>query len=79
MTNRLHDRMTPGRLAWLQRLAQGPAVRPHSPVGYQCMQLGWTEWVRNPLTQHIGNTERLTDLGRQRLQQATQPSTFEPQ
>jgi len=36
--------MTPGRIAWLEKLSQGPAKRGRSVVGYQVMQLGWTEW-----------------------------------
>ena len=38
--------MTAKRLAWLRLLRDnGPQERPpHSRVGYDCMQNGWTEW-----------------------------------
>lgn len=38
--------MTPGRQAWLAKLAgEGPQRRAaHGPAGYECMRLGWTEW-----------------------------------
>jgi hypothetical protein len=62
-------RLTPARLKWLRMLAvreQSRAQLGHSPVGYQCMQMGWTEWadIRN------SNVERLTDQGRAVLAQA---------
>lgn len=42
---RLHPHLTPGRRAWLERLHRGPAKRGRGPVGFQCMTLGWTQWL----------------------------------
>jgi len=45
MSRLLHPDMTKPRKAWLEHLlAHGPAKRRKSPVGFNCMQLGWTEW-----------------------------------
>lgn len=59
MTHRIHDRMTPARLAWLMALERRAQRRPRGPQGYQCMALGWTEWVhRHSQTGEIkGSTE----------------------
>jgi hypothetical protein len=43
-TGRPAPTMTANRFKWLKRLEIGPANRGHSRVGYDCMQLGWTEW-----------------------------------
>lgn len=37
-------RLTDKRRAWLQQLLVGPASRPAGRVGFDCMQLKWTEW-----------------------------------
>jgi hypothetical protein len=37
-------RMTAKRFAWLKLLEIVSAIRSRSRVGYDCMQLGWTEW-----------------------------------
>jgi len=45
MSRLLHPIMTPARKAWLEHLRDhGPAKRGKSPVGFNCMRLGWTEW-----------------------------------
>lgn len=42
---RCQVKLTTARLAWLSRLATGgPAHRARGRVGYDCMQLGLTEW-----------------------------------
>jgi hypothetical protein len=42
----IHPTLSPGRRAWLEKLARdGKASRPRGNVGYDCMQLGWTEWA----------------------------------
>jgi hypothetical protein len=40
----LQPTMTDARVAWLEKLTQGPAYRARTAVGAQCMQLGWVEW-----------------------------------
>lgn len=41
----LHPVMTPKRMAWLISLIEkGPRPRGKGRTGYDCMQLGWTEW-----------------------------------
>lgn len=75
--------LTSARLAWLRKLANGPAERPRSRVGYDCMRLGWAEW--NTVDDKGANIpcpapgewrgvvvhgERLTENGRQVLRQA---------
>jgi hypothetical protein len=37
-------RLTPGRLAWLRKLAISPADRPRGAVAFQCMSARLTEW-----------------------------------
>lgn len=67
----LRDRMTPGRLARLRQLEQGPAKRGRGPAGFQCWKLGWAEWVREADGLISDDAlEQLTDLGRQRLYEA---------
>jgi len=45
MSYTIHPRMTAARRAWLERLRDdGPAERGKSRTGFDCMQLGWTEW-----------------------------------
>lgn len=37
--------LTPGRLAWLERLERdGAASRGRGPVGIGCMRAGWVSW-----------------------------------
>jgi hypothetical protein len=88
------DRMTPSRLAWLERLETAPQRRTSGPVAHSCLQLGWTEYVlqrgaeraaRSELRRLYPNElslfqhgwrstglEAITELGRQRLQEARQ-------
>lgn len=54
-------KLTPGRLAWLSKLArEGPAHRARTRVGYDCMQGDLTEWnlvlvsTGEPIAQDIG-------------------------
>ena len=43
---RIRPTITPARIAWLRKLRdEGPAVRAKSVVGYECMKLGWTDWL----------------------------------
>jgi len=45
MNPRPQPTLTPGRIAWLEVLSHGPTDRRgRGPVGYHCMQLGWTTW-----------------------------------
>jgi hypothetical protein len=40
------ERYTPARHQWLARLNREPLVqRRGSVVGFQCMRLGWTQWL----------------------------------
>lgn len=41
----LQPNQTPVRRAWLETLYKGHAKRTKGPTGFQCMRLGWTEWV----------------------------------
>jgi len=52
----IKPRLTPARLAWLLevREKQGLAQRHGTVVGYQCWQLGWTEWsYRHRVTREV--------------------------
>ena len=53
--------LTPGRRAWLERLAhEGIGRRPRGRVGYDCMRAGWTEWAcRDRETGEIVGTDAL--------------------
>lgn len=42
----INPKRTPARQDWLETLSHGPAKRRKSIVGFQCMRLGWTEWVK---------------------------------
>lgn len=66
MGYRIKPNMTPGRLAWLLRLRDdGPQPRPRGRVGFDCLELGWSEWANND---HIN--ERITDAGKLALKEA---------
>lgn len=58
---------TAARHAWLRRVARGvdTASRPRGCTGFDCMQLGWTEWKRSRAGHVIG--EQLTREGRRIL------------
>ncbi|MDH7973716.1 hypothetical protein QH494_16105 [Sphingomonas sp. AR_OL41] len=44
--NRVLDTLTPGKVAWLEKLERrGIAARGRGPVGRNCMVNGWTEWA----------------------------------
>lgn len=59
----LRPRATTGRLEWLRAVANdATAKRQRGSVGYDCMQLGWTQW-RYDADGNIGG-EELTDTGR---------------
>jgi hypothetical protein len=61
---RLHPRLTPGRRAWMERLrARGSAKRSRGPVGYQCMTLGWTQWVFRKGDQARPQAEVIAEFG----------------
>jgi hypothetical protein len=63
---KLKDTMTAKRREWLETLCAGPAQRKDK-VGYDCMQLGWTEWVPD-VDGRPGTKERITDAGREALE-----------
>ncbi len=62
-------RVTPKRLAWLRLLAEsGPQKRGrrYGPIGYACMQAGWTEWdYRDPAGATISVAEAKARYGDQ--------------
>lgn len=64
---KIHPRMTPSRKEWLETLENGPAKRGRSMVGFQCMQLGWTEW--DIKLADGSRLERITEAGRSALKQ----------
>lgn len=66
MKNQIRDRWTAGRHAWLQQLAKMPNVKRIGRTGFDCMRLGWTEWV----VDHEGGLkgERLTEAGKKTLE-----------
>ncbi len=61
---KITERMTSARLAWLEKLEKASAAgRPRGRAGFDCMQIGWTQWAdleKNSL-------EQLTDQGRAAL------------
>jgi hypothetical protein len=57
-------RWTAARQAWLETLERAPAKRGRAVTGYQCMCLGWTDWVDARSGDY---TETLTDAGREKL------------
>lgn len=62
----IHARYTPARHQWLRTLADAPGTnRRRGQVGFQCMRLGWTEWVYvpSPLAWWRINGEKLTEAG----------------
>ena len=63
--------LTPGRRAWLERLEREGVVdgRGKGPIGFQCMRLGWTQWVRGATDGRFFG-EALTDAGREVLRRA---------
>lgn len=66
MARSLICRPTQKRIEWLETLErEGSARRPsRSPVGFECMSLGWTRWT-DPDNDDF--TEVLTDEGRRVL------------
>lgn len=59
-----HSTMTAARRLWLETLTHGPARRPKSRVGFDCMQLGWTEWnYLRPDGMPISEQEARTEFG----------------
>lgn len=64
--HRTTRRWTAHRQAWLERLEQGPAARAANPVGFQCMELGWTDWERGA-GERPTHRETLTEAGRAQL------------
>jgi hypothetical protein len=46
MHRRIRSGMSEPRKRWLIKLVElGPQERPRGPVGFYCMNLGWTTWV----------------------------------
>ncbi len=68
-TWKLREKWTQHREDWLGQLAEcGPGRRGDNrtgPVGFACMQFGWTQWVKRDGV-FVGG-EELTDLGREVL------------
>lgn len=61
--------MTSSRAQWLRKLLAGPAKRRSTVVAFQCMQLGWTDWRKEPDGRFIpGAREVITEAGRAALQ-----------
>lgn len=63
--------LTPARRAWLERLEAQRVCdgRVKGRTGYDCMQLGWTQWVRGVKDgRYFG--EALTDAGHRVLEEA---------
>lgn len=67
MDQQLRDNLTPARLSWLKQLRDvGPAKRRKGRVAFDCMRLGWTEWVDLPKDPR----ERITPSGEAKLKEA---------
>ena len=41
----LHPRLTAAREKWLRHLLNGPDKRARGKAGFECMMLGWTDWL----------------------------------
>lgn len=64
MTNRLSDRHTPARFAWLRHLRDnGPSVhKGRGSAAFGARVFGWTRWIGEG-----AELEELTELGRAKL------------
>jgi len=45
MPHKIRPTLTLARRAWLEQLEGGPAKRRRGRAGFDCMTLGWTDWL----------------------------------
>lgn len=60
----IYHTLTEKRRAWLELLRDHSPAPRRSRVGYDCMILGWTEWVSSAPHEDQNFLEQITDAGR---------------